>query len=124
MNEQQPTINWNLPKILAVFTGLSWIAVQVSVPLFWLIERGFDPKPRQFGWQMYTNMAGGDRFLIISQDKQIQEINAEDYSHNIRPGLNYGDNFLDYLCQKFPDARQTQLLRVGDSKPDTYQCQN
>ena len=118
------TINWTLPKILAAVMGMSWIAVQVSVPLFWLIERGFDPKPRQFGWQMYTNMAGGDRFFVVSQDNQIHEIDADDYTHNIRPGLNYGDNFLDYLCQKFPNAKQTQLLPTGDRQPDTYPCQN
>lgn len=51
MNE----IQWNVPKILATITGVSWVIIQTTVPLFWLIERGFAPKQRQFGWQMYTN---------------------------------------------------------------------
>jgi hypothetical protein len=117
-------MRWNIPKKLAAVTGISWIAVQTTVPLFWLIERGFAPEPRQFGWQMYTDMAGGDRFQVIFLDNRVQEIDIAQYTHNVRPGLSYKDNFLDYLCQKFPDARQTQRLQIAENKPYIYQCQN
>ena len=65
MNDRQLQINWTIPKVLAAIVGVGWVMVQASVPLYWLIERGFSPKPRQFGWQMYTNMAGGDRFFLL-----------------------------------------------------------
>lgn len=120
MNE----IQWNVPKILATITGVSWVIIQTTVPLFWLIERRFDPKPRQFGWQMYTNMAGGDRFQVVSQDNSVSEIDIDLYSHNVRPGLTYGDNFLDYLCHKFPEAEKTQRLQIGNNEPYIYQCQS
>lgn len=117
-------IQWNVSKILAVITGVSWVTIQTTVPLFWLIERGFEPQPRQFGWQMYTNMAGGDRFWVISQDDRVREIDIDLYSHNVRPGLNYGDRFLDYLCREFPNAKQTQRLQIGNNHPYEYKCQS
>lgn len=121
MNKFHSRNNWTVPKVLAAITGVGWVGVQASVPLFWLIERGFDPKPRQFGWQMYTDMAGGDRYELVTQNNQIEEIDIDLYVHNLRPGLIYNDNLLDYLCQKFPDAKQTRQLRIDDS-PQIYQC--
>lgn len=121
-NEQQPTDSWTVSQILAVITGVGWVTVQVGVPLFWLVERGFDPQPRQFGWQMYTDMAGGDRYEIITQGNQTREIDIDLYVHNIRPGLIYGSNLLDYLCQKFPNAKQTRQLPGGNTAPQIYQC--
>lgn len=120
-NEQQPTDSWNVSQILAAITGVGWVAVQTSIPLFWLVERGFDPQPRQFGWQMYTDMSGGERYEVITQDNQTEEIDIDLYVHNLRPELIYGDNLLDYLCQKFPNAKQTQQIRVNDST-QIYQC--
>ncbi|MEL6787793.1 MAG: hypothetical protein AAFO76_10360 [Cyanobacteria bacterium J06607_15] len=121
MKERSPVASWGLPQILAGVMGVGWVMVQTAVPLYWLIERGFDPQPRQFGWQMYTDMAGGERYEIITQGDQTQAINIDRYVHNLRPGLTYGENLLDYLCQKFPNARQTKQLR-GDTAPQIYQC--
>lgn len=115
--------NWTVGKILAAIAGVGWMGVQASVPFFLLIERGFDPKPRQFGWQMYTDMAGDDRYELVTRNNQIKEIDIDLYVHNVRPGLIYNDNLLDYLCQKFPDAKQTRQIRVYDS-PQIYQCLN
>ncbi|MEL6927285.1 MAG: hypothetical protein AAFO95_01465 [Cyanobacteria bacterium J06600_6] len=121
MNNQQSTINWTIPRVLAAALGVGWVTVQIVVPLFWLVERGFSPKPRQFGWQMYTNMAGGDRFFVVKNDLAA-EIDLDDFAHNVRPGLDYGDIFLAYLCQQFPEAKQTQRLKPNENQPQVYQC--
>lgn len=121
MNQQSTNI-WTIPKVLAATTGLGWVAVQTTVPLFWLIERGLDPQPRQFGWQMYTDMAGGDRYEVITQDNQTEEIDIDLYVHNLRPGLVYGSDLLEYLCQKFPNAKETRQLPTGNTAPQIYQC--
>ncbi|MEL6494485.1 MAG: hypothetical protein AAFQ41_05085 [Cyanobacteria bacterium J06623_7] len=118
----EPPIQWHPRQICAAIFGLSWLTLQVGTPLFWLFERGFDPQPRQFGWQMYTNMAGGDRFQISTKNLQTQSINLEQHTHNIRPGLDYDTIFLAYLCQKFPQAQAAQRISLRENQPLNYQC--
>ena len=124
MVENERAIAWNTAKISSAVVGISWIAIQVTVLFVSLIGRGFDPQPRQFGWQMYTAIQQRDDFQVIFNDKPIKKINIDDYAHNVRPGLVYGDIFLDYLCQTFPDAKQTRRIYEPDAQTQTYQCSN
>lgn len=124
MEDQELKVNWTLPKVLAAIVGVGWISVQAIVPLFWLIERGFDPKPRQFGWQMYSNMAGGDRFQVVYSGDRVTEVDIDQFVHNVRPGLDYDEIFLDYLCQQFPNAKQSQRISVRKEGSQVYQCRN
>ena len=122
MVENKQAIAWNTAKIASAVLGISWIAVQVTVPLTLLLQRGFNPQPRQFGWQMYTALPHRDGFQVMFDDRTIKEINIDEYAHNVRPGLVYEENFLNYLCQIFPNAEQTRRIYQPNDRTQVYQC--
>ena len=124
MPENERDIAWNSQKILSATIGVSWIAVQVAVPLILLFQRGFDRKTRQFGWQMYTEAPHRDDFQVVFNDQTIKEIEIDDYVYNFRPGLAYEENFLAYLCETFPDSKETHRIYDRNTPPQVYQCQN
>lgn len=47
-----------------------WLGVQVIVPVMQSVERGGAPRPRPFGWQMFTHDIAGpaERFTVVDAD--------------------------------------------------------
>ena len=54
---------------LLIVMGL-WLGAQILIPLVQNVERGGAPRPRPFGWQMFTHDISGppEQFTVVRAD--------------------------------------------------------
>ncbi len=56
-DDPAPPARWRVWLVSAVVVG--WLVVQVALPAVRLLERGGAPRPRTFGWQMFSHQLEG-----------------------------------------------------------------
>lgn len=80
---------------------LVWLAVQIAVPAMRLIERGGGPRPRTFGWQMFSHQLTGpaESFTVTTADG-TRPVPVEDLLDGpMRREILYAPTIVAELCR-------------------------
>lgn len=80
----------------------AWLVVQLAVPTWRLIERGGAPRPRTFGWQMFTHkiQTPAETFVLVTADGRRSVDPTPLLSSPPRREIIYGASVAEALCEE------------------------
>ena len=115
--------HWTAGKLLAILTGITWIAIQIVIPTVGLLSRGTHPRPRPFSWQMYSSIMADDRYLVILRDRTTIDVSPRDYVYRFRREVHFENVLSSRLCQSLDNAVAVHRFEEGQVEPEVYRCQ-
>ncbi|MCB0971599.1 MAG: hypothetical protein KDA97_08800 [Acidimicrobiales bacterium] len=110
-DEVRPVSRRRLVVVTALVVG--WLAIQLAVPLVRLVERGGAPRPRTFGWQMFSHQleAPAERYYVATRNGR-REVDIRPYlSGPMRREILYGPALVAELCSR-PEVIIVEVVDV------------
>lgn len=107
--------------LVAAVVGV-WLAVQLGLPLYRLVERGNGERPRTFGWQMFSHQLQepAERFTIVTAEGS-QVVHVDDLpSGPMRREVLYAPRIVEELCTR-PDVLAVEVEDVEYGR-STVEC--
>lgn len=86
---------------------VSYLAVQLTVPILQLFEAG----PRRFGWQMFSRVGHMRPDFLIVFEQGVEPLNLERHVLHLRSEIDLARELPPHLCSVYTGA---EAVRVRD----------
>lgn len=90
---------WTPRKAAALFF-VSYLAVQVSIPIVQLLEDG----PRRFGWQMFSRVGHMRPDFFLVTERGVEPVSLDRHVLHLRSEIDLTRELPPHLCTVYPEA--------------------
>jgi hypothetical protein len=117
-NQDRPDLTWSTRNILAVAFFVTFLAIQIVVPLVKLTS----PRPGRFGWHMWTARKRNPQFVMVLKDGSASPVSLSTYLGFSRGEIDVREAMPAHLCRVVPDVASVQIKPLDSEPSKVYSC--